>query len=492
MTAFLLRDARLFGHDDAVDVRIEGGQVTGLVPAGTTSDDGAEPVALDGRLLVPGLWDSHVHFTQWTIQRSRFDLSRTASAADVLDIVRDVLRDPARDRDAVATGYGFRDATWPDEPSLAALDAVADGAAVVLISGDLHCSWMSSPAAARLGIELGADGVVREGPWIAATPALKDAAPPSSTDYRQAALEAARRGVVGIVEFEHADNIGEWPERVAAGVDSLRVHASVWPDRLEAALTAGHRTGDLLEASGLVTVGPLKVVVDGSLNTRTALCWDPYPGLGPDHPHPCGVSSVPPDDLRALLRSAIPGGFAAAVHAIGDRANTEVLDVFAELGAPGTIEHAQLVSVDDFARFAALGLVASVQPEHAMDDRDVADRHWAGRTDRAFAYASLLDAGVPLRLGSDAPVAPLDPWISIAAATARTRDGREAWHPEQRIPLEAALTSSTRDGKLAVTTGDVADLAVLDADPFATTPEQLRKLPVAATMLGGRWTWRTL
>jgi hypothetical protein len=120
-----------------------------------------------------------------------------------------------------------------------------------------------------------------------------------------------------------------------------------------------------------------------------------------------------------------------------------------------------------------------------MDDRDAADRLWAGLTDRAFPLAGLLAAGVRLAFGSDAPVAPLDPWAAIASAVFRTRDGREPWHPEQCIPMEAALTASTRS---RIASGEPADLAVLEADPFAVGPEELRRMPVAATLVAGRFT----
>jgi predicted amidohydrolase YtcJ len=166
-----------------------------------------------------------------------------------------------------------------------------------------------------------------------------------------------------------------------------------------------------------------------------------------------------------------------------------VLDVFERLGIPGTIEHAQLVTAGDVTRFGTLGVTASVQPEHAMDDRDVADHHWAGRTDGAFPYRSLHDAGATLHLGSDAPVAPLDPWIAMAAAVFRARDGREPWHPEQRLPIDVALAASTRS-RMAV--GEVADLAVLDADPTTCSEPELRAMPVTATMVAGRMTWNSL
>ena len=124
-----------------------------------------------------------------------------------------------------------------------------------------------------------------------------------------------------------------------------------------------------------------------------------------------------------------------------------------------------------------------------MDDRDVADRHWAGRTGRAFALASLAAAGVELVLGSDAPVAPLDPWIAVSAAVERTRDGREPWHPEQRLDLLTALRSSVDGQPLTLAVGAPADLVVLDADPLSAG-SPLRDMPVAGTLLGGRWTHR--
>jgi predicted amidohydrolase YtcJ len=275
----------------------------------------------------------------------------------------------------------------------------------------------------------------------------------------------------------------------------------VWPDALDGPdgpIARGLRSGDVVPGTGgLLTMGPLKVVTDGSLNTRTAYCHDPYPGLGGEHR--CGVLLVPPDELEPLLRRAAAHGLDAAVHAIGDRANELVLDAFArsgftQTGVVGRIEHAQLLRDPDPARFAALGVVASVQPAHVLDDRDVADRLWHGRTRRAFAYRALLDAGVRLALGSDAPVAPLDPWLAIAAAVHRSGDDRPSWHPEQEIPLSAALAASAGpDGP--VTVGRRADLCVVDLDPAGPDLHRadaatLRAMPVAGTLLGGRWTHR--
>lgn len=483
-----LRHVRPFDAGEPVDLVLRDGVIAEVAPAGTAGAAG-EVIDADGRWVGPGLWDAHVHFTQHVIRRRRIDLTGTSTAAEVIDVVRHARAAHAPLSDGILMGYGFRDGLWPAPASLAALDEAVPDVPVVLVSGDLHCGWMNSAAAERTGVVLDASGLLREGPWIELLHSFDEAAALPVSAYREAADAAAARGVVGIVEYEKTDNVSEWSSRSADGVDGLRVEVAVWPDLLESAIASGHRTGDLVDDHGRVTFGRLKVVVDGSLNTRTAWCWDPYPDLDSADPHACGIESVPIGELRRLLERARGAGIEAAVHAIGDRANTEVLDTFEALGMKGVIEHAQLVRDEDFGRFAHIGLIASVQPEHAMDDRDVADHHWAGRTGRAFAFGSLLRAGAALRLGSDAPVAPLDPWISLGAATARSRGDRDAWHPEQRLPLDVALAASVRT---SLVVGQPADLVLTERDPFASDRDQLRGMPVAATLLGGRFTWRRM
>ena len=482
----LLRRAAIDGA--VTDVRIDAGTVTALgrdLPAAP----GAETVDLDGRVLLPGLWDAHVHFDQWTLARRRLDLGAATSAADAAGLVATRLRADPPEPGTPLVGHGFRDALWPDAPHRELLDAVTGPVPVVLVAADLHCCWLNSAAAARYGMPGHPTGLVRERDWI---PIMTDvrSAPAHLLDRwaADAARAAAARGVVGIVDFEAPWQLDAWASRIAAGADALRVVASVWPEALDDPVARGLRSGDVVPGTGgLLTMGPLKVVTDGSLNTRTAYCHDPYADGHGRHNH--GMLLVPPDELVPLLRRAAAHGIDAAVHAIGDRPNELVLDAFAESGVAGRIEHAQLLCAGDPARFAALGVVASVQPAHVVDDRDVADRLWAGRTGRAFAYRSLLDAGVRLALGSDAPVAPLDPWVTVAAAVHRSGDDRPSWHPEQEIPLAVALAASTGpDGPIAV--GRRADLCVTDLDPAAVAPATLRTMPVAGTLLGGRWTHR--
>ncbi len=481
-----------------VDVLLRDGRIAAIGPdlaAASTVAARAERVRLDGRTVLRGLRDAHAHLAQWALTRRRLDLSPARSVEDAVALVVQRLAAEPPAPGAVLVGMGFRDGLWPVHPTAEHLDAGLRAAGlpaapVFLLSGDLHSAWLGTSALERLGLAGHPTGLLREDEWM---PLMNDLehVPADRLDalVDDAARAAAARGVTAVVDVEIDDNLRAWRRRVAAGTDVLRVAAAVWPDHLDGAVAHGLATGDVVPGTGgLVTQGPLKVISDGSLNTRTAFCDDPYPGLGPGaDAH--GMLTIRPDHLRRLMATAHRHGIAAAVHAIGDAANALVLDAFEQTGARGSIEHAQLLRAGDAERFARLGVVASVQPEHALDDRDVAERYWPGRTDRAFAVGTLLRAGATLAFGSDAPVAPLDPWLAVAAAAHRTRDDRDPWHPEQRIGVADALDAST-GGRATPRVGDRADLVVVDADPLAADAATLRAMPVAGTLLGGGWTWR--
>jgi hypothetical protein len=191
------------------------------------------------------------------------------------------------------------------------------------------------------------------------------------------------------------------------------------------------------------------------------------------------------------------------VHAIGDGANREALDAFEAtrelwqpLGLRHRIEHAQCLTPEDVPRFAELGIACSVQFSHAPSDRDLAERLWADRLEGTYAFRTLLESGALLANGSDAPVEELDPLAGIAAGVLRTIDERPAWRPQEALTVEQALHAQIvapawlsgderRRGRLLP--GFLADLVVLDRDPLAIEPEELREVQVVATMVGGRW-----
>ncbi len=487
----VLTSVRQPGDDSCSDIYLRAGAVAAIVPSRQSAGGvraATRVVDVEGRYVIPGLWDEHVHMTQWALASNRLDLSGAGSAREAAAVVGSHLAgvgDAAPGTDQTLVGVGFRDAVWPDAPSLDLLDGVTHGRATALISHDLHCVWLNSAAARRYGVPVDADGLLREEPAFAVTGELGKL-PDRVVDpwVQTAGQAAAARGVVGIVDFEMTWNRDAWLRRIAGGFASLRVEAGVYPQDLERAVAEGLRTGlEVAGSDGLLTVGPLKVLIDGSLNTRTAYCVDPYPNGG----H--GLLTVSGPELLALLVRARQAGFVPAVHAIGDAANRVALDAFEAAGIAGRVEHAQFVRSEDFARFGRLGVIASVQPAHALDDRDAAESNWPGRTDRAFPLRSLVAAGATLALGSDAPVAPLDPWTAMSAATARARqDGRGPWHAEQALTRQEALTASTRGrGRLRV--GDPADLAVLDGDPLTVSDAEFAAMPVAATLVAGRFTY---
>lgn len=480
----VLHNARLVGADDRpTDVTVRDGLIASIGPA-SADTHAAESLDLDGRWLMPGMWDNHVHFTQWSRMRARLDVSRALTAAHAAAMVAERLADDP-ETTSLLSGFGFRDALWPDFPTAEALDAVAPHRPVILISGDLHSVWVNTAAQDHYGLVH--DGLLREEEAFGVQALLAEIDHDDRhvlTHY--AVKEASSRGVVGLVELEMEDNVVVWAERIADGVRELRVEAGFYRRTFEDMIDRGHVTGQVIEGTdGLLTVGPLKVISDGSLNTRTAYCHDPYPGTA-DY----GINNVPPEELAGLMELAVEHGFQVAIHAIGDLANTLALDAFEVTGARGSIEHAQLLQLEDIVRFAELGITASVQPEHAMDDRDVADSLWAGRTDRAFLVGSLHRAGVKLALGSDAPVAPLDPWVSLAAAVERTRDDREAWYPDEQLTRGVALAASTRGASIEA--GARADLVVCEQNPLTAPADALRTMPVAATVVAGRLTHTTL
>ena len=465
-----------------------------MVGKGEASAEHTEVIDLAGRFVLPGLWDRHVHFDQWAQVSARLDLSSADSATAAAQVVaRHVARRAEAPVDTPIVGYGFRDALWPDSPRREVLDAASAAIPVVLISGDLHSAWLNTAALRRFGHTDNRTGLLREEAAMQVIGEVGRVGADVLDSWCLAASRvAAARGVVGIVDMERPWSLDAWLRRIAGGNRSLQVVSAVWPERFADAIARRIHTGDEVDGSdGLLTVGPLKVITDGSLNTRTAYCHDPYPSeAGTTEQR--GVLLVAVDELSQLMTRARDAGFDCAVHAIGDAANAFALQAFGRTGARGSIEHAQLLDDADVARLAELGLIASVQPEHALDDRDVADRYWAGRTRRAFPFRSLLDAGTTLSFGSDAPVAPLDPWVAIAASVHRTRDEHPSWHREQEITVAEALGASMAPGRgsIALRDGDAADLVILDGDPFTADPRALRTMPVAATMIGGAWTHR--
>jgi predicted amidohydrolase YtcJ len=469
---------------------VAGGRVAAEPPPG------ARRLDLRGHCVLPGLNDSHVHFPTWSLAQRQVQLDGVGSLAEALERVADAL--PAA---GWVRGFGWRDASWTEPPTRAALDRVAPDTPVALLSKDYHSLWLNSVALARAGgdldapggvVERDADGeptgVLREN---AAWRFRDEHAAPSMDEMLDAARAglriAAARGVTAIHDKDGWLGSLELFQRLReSGELTLRVWQSIPADRLPYLRELGLRSGF---GDDLLRVGYLKAFMDGTLGSATARLLDGS-----------GVELTSAERLAEIVREAAAAGWPVGVHAIGDAANRAALDAFEStadawrpLGLRQRIEHAQLLDAADLARFAAIGVAASVQFSHAPSDRDLADRVWEGHPG-AYAYRSLLDAGARLANGSDAPVEELDPLAGVAAAVLRTIDERPAWRPEQAIRVEEALRATCvepawlarderRRGTLAP--GMLADLVVVDRDPLECPPQQLRDLRVLGTVLGG-------
>lgn len=485
--------------------------VRGAHVAGSSSNPGAVPteaelIDLGGRTVVPGFTDSHTHFPSWSLAQRQVRLEQARSADHAAELVATAVDGAARG-DGWLRGYGWREGDWEDQasPSRLLLDAVAGDRPVALLSKDYHSLWLNSAGLARAGsADLAVDGGVVE--------LLPDGSPSGVLRERAAwafreeferptedeLVEATREGVrlahrAGVTCVHDKDGwldaIAVWQRLHREGELTLRVWQSLPSDRLPALARAGIRSnfGD-----AMLRAGYIKVFMDGTLSSGTALMADGS-----------GVSVTSREEFREIVLEAAAAGFPIGVHAIGDLANREALDVFEEtasvwrpLGLRQRIEHAQLLAPEDVDRFGRLGVAISCQFSHAPHDRDLVDSAWASVADRAYLFRSLQESGALLCNGSDAPVFDLDPLEGLRAAVTRTLDERPSWHPEEALTPEQALAAITtnpawlshdewRRGRLAA--GFLADLVVLDRDPLTCPAEELDRVKVVATMVDGQW-----
>jgi predicted amidohydrolase YtcJ len=483
MPSLLLRQVRVVPLDGSAgpgpadaepsDVLIEDGVCTEIAPSVQTH--GVPAVDAAGRWLIPGLWDGHVHLGQWALARRRLDLSPASSPEDVLALVARAARNGRP-----VVGMGHRAGAWPRQVTVAELDAVSANVPVILVHSDFHHGWLNTAALDALGLAR-RNTIVAEAEWFAAYPrmAVLEGAP-SPADYQKVLAAAVARGIAGLTDFEFGAPWEDWAQRWHQGCDLLRIRWSPYAGQLDSVRTAGLRSGASLPgADARLTVGSLKIISDGSLGTRTAWCREPYADTGG-----FGGPNQPADELAALIAEGRRAGLSVATHAIGDRALEVVLAAYAATGARGSIEHAQLTTSRAIAELSRLRLTASVQPAHLLDDVAAVERAWADRAGRCFTLRDMLDHGVTLAFGSDAPVAPLDPWLAIATAVHRAPPAGDSWHPEQAITIAEAIAASTDGNCIAI--GQPGDVALLDADPLASDAAGLRGMHVALTCVAGQ------
>jgi predicted amidohydrolase YtcJ len=487
---------------------IAGERIAGGVGTHERELAGPERIDLGGRCVLPGFTDSHVHFMQWSLAQRQVRLEGTATLEEAVARVANAVGHAGSG--GWVRGTGWRSGDWSPtvEPTKEVLDAVTGDVPVALMAKDGHSLWLNSAALARADGSLAVRGGVVE---------LDERNEPTGVLREESAWQFRARFVYGETPAE------EWLDAMRAGIrlaasrGVTAVHdkdgwlgAFELFQRLHEEESLGlrvwqslpHGQLDALETVGLVSgfgddrlrVGYIKAFLDGTLGSQTALMLDGG-----------GIEITGYEEFEEIVRRSARAGFPVAVHAIGDLANRRALDAFEATrddwrprGLRQRIEHAQLLSEEDVPRFGALGVAASVQFSHAPSDRDIADRFWDGKTQRAYAFRSLLEGGAVLANGSDAPIEELDPLLGIRAGALRTLDEREPWHGEQALSVEETLHATCvapawltgderRRGKLLP--GYLADVVVLDRDPVTCPPEELAEVQVVATMLGGRWVY---
>ena len=480
---------------------------------------GTRVVDLRGGIAYPGFVDAHAHVYGLGQGLRHLDLTQAGSEADVAAMVRGAAQGKAPGE--WITGRGWDQNKWDGKafPSRRSISEAAPRNPVVLRRVDGHAAWANDAALELAGISekgraVGGGEILCNGRGVPTGILVDDAADlvlrlvPEDSDsdrreaLRQAVLLCARLGLTGV----HDAGVGPGElaayRRLLAG-DGLPVRIWAMLEGPEDWLREELGHGPKSEADGRLVLGGVKMYADGALGSRGAWLLASYA----DRPDSSGLCVTPPTEMarRAAICAAL--GLQLCTHAIGDRAVRETLDAYEKALAPlpdgkdrrFRIEHAQIVDPADLPRFAALGVVPSVQPTHCTSDMPWAPlRLGPERTAHAYTWRSFLDRGLHIPAGTDFPVEPPDPLYTFyAAVTRQGRDGRPqpGWHPEQRLTREEALLAMTlwaaeaaflekEQGKLAP--GFRADVTVLDADLLTVPEDRILKSRVLFAIVAGR------
>jgi len=488
-----------------------------LAGAGTIREN------LDGKTVVPGLTDAHIHWELTARGLFSVNLFEVPDKAIAASRVAERVAKTAAGQWVYGSGW-FQD-LWPDRafPTAADLDPISPHHPVCLTAKSGHAGWTNSYALRLCGIT--ADTPDPDGGRIqrdasgqptgilfeSAMELVSSQIPHPSVNQLAEQMKTAQAlalasGLTGIHDFDQPSCFAALQLLREQGELGLRVVKNINREWLPATLDIGLRWGF---GDDWIRIGGLKIFADGALGPRTAYMIAPYMGESDNY----GISTIDKEEMAELVSRASAAGLPSTIHAIGDRAVHDVLDVFEavrkEESARGEsssvrrhrIEHVQLIHSSDVDRLAQLKIIASMQPIHATSDMVMADSYWgAERSQRAYNPRIQLDRGVVVAFGSDSPVDTFDPLKGIHAAVTRQRPdgspGAAGWYPEARVTLDEALRGYTLGpayaagmeahlGKLAP--GFVADLVVIDRDLYVIPPAELLDLKVCATMVGGIW-----
>lgn len=515
----------------AENLFISGGRITRIGSdreVKTLITPGTQILDLAGRLCLPGLWDAHIHFYNWSLARKSIKLTSCRSLQGMLDRIR---RHLELDRsDHWVTGWGWSETDWerPEPPTRLALDEITGPERPALFyRSDLHSAVANTAALELAGllkpevkvkngvVEVDEDGVptgiLRE---LAVNVVSERIPAPTEDEIDQALLagqrELHRHGITAVCDQRMKDQ-SDGPKALSslarlnrAGKLQLRVNCNIAAHQLPMVEGLGLQPG---MGDDRLRLGHIKIFTDGTLGSRTALMLDAFE----EEPDNKGMYITPKEQIANDMRWAAGLGFPLSIHAIGDAANRVCLELFQELDEselprpriPHRLEHVQFLADDDLGRLVELGLTASMQPGHILDDMDTADRHLGSRARLAYRLRSLADRGTLLAFGSDAPVSNISPFYGIHGALFRQRPERMAagsWQGQESLTLEQTLHAYTLGAAKAagwsalvgsLEPGKLADLCVLEDDLFqlvekGVTGEEILNCRVYLTLVEGK------
>lgn len=480
----------------------------------------AEIEDLGGRVILPGLTDAHIHIRHYANALRSVNLFGVGKAAGLEMLAARVAETP---KGEWVTAYGWSKDLWGDAP-LSELDAATPNHPTLLMGVSLHVTWANSAAMHAAGITPSTPdphkGVIDKdsagrltGLFYEEAMKLFDHTLPAPTDeatlklFENAQLDLWKKGITGIHDFDRVPSFITLQTLRQQDRLRLRVVKNLPVELLETFTESGLRSGF---GDDLLRIGSIKAFADGALGARTAAMLQPYD----DNPGNTGMLMLDAEDLIDFGTRAVSNGFSLTVHAIGDAANHQMLNGFAALRQyeqenhlphyRHRLEHVQVLHPDDLDRLTELDLIASMQPIHATSDIDMANIGWGDRSRYAYAWQTLNSRGTRLTFGSDAPVDTPNPFAGLHAAVTRQRGngfpGPKGWYPQERLSLTAAIqaytqgaayTAGMEDRLGMLVPGFLADLIVLEENPFQVQSQDLQHLVPIATMVGGEWVFRS-
>lgn len=482
-------------------------------------------VDLDGRCVTPGLVDAHVHFQWYSLGLKQVDLDGLPSLDETL---KKVALQMAVDGSSTQwlRGRGWSQGDWPNGtfPTAQQLDTVVHHRPALLLAKSGHAAWANSKAMQLAGITADtpdpAGGKIQRDAhgnptgifFETAIDLISNHLPAPTEEEVVAAMRHAQTicwqaGLVGLHDFDGRLSFQALQTLHANRELGMRILKNIPVYRLEHAIGVGLRSGF---GDDWLRIGGVKIFADGALGAKTAAMIAPYE----NEPDNYGIVVTEKEEMMEKATQASANGLSVTVHAIGDRANHDVLDVYEVLRQQEKerasqplrhrIEHVQLLHPDDLHRLAQLNVIASMQPTHAISDIDIANEFWGERTQYSYAWRTMLDTGAILAFGSDAPIEKIEPLAGLRAAVTRRRPhyypSKEGWHPEQKLTMEeavhaftmgAALTSGQETSQGSISLGKCADMTIYSQNIFSIPEDELLDVTIAGTIVNGDLKYRT-